>query len=377
MKYYVIAGEASGDLHAANLISEIKKNDNNASFRGLGGDNMIQQGVHVTKHINQLAFMGFMRVLMNIRTVLKNINICKKDILEFKPDAIILVDYPGFNLRIAKFAHKIGIKVIYYISPQIWAWKQSRIHRIKKVVDKMFVILPFEKDFYNKFNYDVEYVGNPVLDAIANYKFKTKEEFIIHNNLYDKPIIAVLPGSRKQVITELLPVMIEAANQFSDYQIVIGGVDVVDKNIYNDEVENGNMFVIYNQTYDILKHADVAIVNSGTASLEAGIIGTPSMLCYKADSISYFVIKRILKIKYVGLVNIICNANIVKELLQNKFTVNNITEELNRLLFDKAYKAQQQNGLEHLRMIIGDKGASKKCAISISKFLNPPRVNIV
>lgn len=370
MKYYIIAGEASGDLHAANLVSEIKKNDNNASFRGFGGDNMIQQEVDITKHINQLAFMGFIRVLMNIRTVLNNLDICKKDILEFKPDAIILVDYPGFNLRIAKFAHKRGIKVIYYISPQIWAWKQNRVHTIKKVVDKMFVILPFEKDFYNQFNYNVEYVGNPVLDAIANYKFETKENFILHNNLYDKPIIAVLPGSRKQVITELLPVMIEAATQFPDYQIVISGVDIVDRSIYNNEVENGNMFVIYNQTYDILKHADVAIVNSGTASLEAGIIGTPSMLCYKADRISFYVIKKILKIKYVGLVNIICNANIVKELLQNKFTANNITKELNKLLFDKEYRNQQQNGFEHLRLIIGDKGASRKCAISINNFLN-------
>lgn len=369
MKYYVIAGEASGDLHAANLIKEIKSNDANASFRGFGGDRMIEQEVVITKHINQLAFMGFVQVLMNIRTVIGNIKLCKQDIDDFQPDVLILVDYPGFNFRIAKFAHKKGIKVIYYISPQIWAWKQGRVHTIKRVVDKMFVILPFEKDFYRQFHYDVEYVGNPVLDAIADYKFEVKDQFINRNNLYNKPIIAVLPGSRKQVITELLPVMIEAAGRFTDYQIVVGGVDIVDKSLYDDAVENGNVTVLYNQTYDILRYADAAIVNSGTASLEAGIIGAPSMLCYKSDHASFLILKRILKIKYVGLVNIICNANIIKEYLQSDFTVDKVQNELQKLLFDNEYRELQQRGFEELRRHVGEKGASKKCATKINQYL--------
>ena len=371
MKYYIIAGEASGDLHASNLVREIKKNDQNAILRGWGGDLMKAQGVDIIRHIKDYSFMGFTEVLMNLRTILKSISFCKKDIESFEPDVIILIDYPGFNLRIADYAHNRGLKVIYYISPQIWAWKQSRVHKIKATVDKMMVILPFEKDFYKKFDYEVEFVGHPLLDAIENYKkLSPNTQFRTENNLNDKPIIALLPGSRKQEITRMLETMLSVKEAFADYQFVIAGAPSIPGNFYQNLTGSGEVKIVFNKTYDLLMNSAAALVTSGTATLETALFKVPQVVCYKGSNISYNIARKLIKVKYISLVNLIMDKKIITELIQHDLTKENLKKELGEILFNKTKKESLLSDYSELAIKLGGNGASQKAASVISTFLN-------
>jgi len=370
MKYYIIAGEASGDLHAANLMKGLNTLDKEAVFRCWGGDLMQQQGGELVKHYRDLAFMGFVEVALNVKTIFRNLSFCKSDIRFFQPDVLILVDYPGFNLRIAEFAHKAGFKVFYYISPQIWAWKQSRIKKIKAFVDKMFVILPFEKAFYAKHDYDVDFIGHPLLDAIENTFVHTgKQEFIRKNNLSNKPIIALLPGSRKQEISKMLSVMIATISDFPDFQFVIAGVTSHHPDFYHDIYKNDKVSIVFNQTHELLRNADLALVTSGTATLETALLGVPEVVCYKSNYFSYLIARRFIKIKYISLVNLIMDKPIVKELIQNDLTTQNLREEMKKLLSDEVNRQRILNDYAELKNKLGGTGASKKAAELIFHYL--------
>ncbi len=357
MKYYIIAGEASGDLHASNLMKEMKVLDKEASFRCWGGDLMKAQGTELVKHYRELAFMGFTEVVMNLRTILGNIDVCKKDILAHKPDVLILVDYPGFNLRIAEFAKAHGIKVFYYISPQVWAWKQSRVHKIKKVVDKMFVILPFEKEFYERFDYQVDFVGHPLLDAVANNAVQMNK-FSIGAG---KPIIALLPGSRKQEIATMLPLMLSVQKYYPGYRFVIAGAPSQSTEFYQSFLENKNVDIVYNETYSLLQQSTAALVTSGTATLETALFGVPEVVCYKGGKISYMIAKQLVKVKYISLVNLIMDNEIVKELIQNELNENNLKLELDKLLNADSRKIMLDHYAD-LKLKLGGAGASRKTA---------------
>jgi lipid-A-disaccharide synthase len=362
--YYIIAGEASGDLHASNLMRAMLDENPDCDFRFWGGDEMIKVGGTCVKHIKELAFMGFVEVLMNLRTILGNLNYCKNDILEHKPDTLILVDYPGFNLRIAEWAHEHGIKVVYYISPQVWAWKQNRVHTIKKVVDEMYVILPFEKDFYKKFDFDVTYIGHPLLDAIHNYQStKIGIDFFERNTLAQKPIIAVLPGSRKQEVNKKLPIMLEAVEQFQNYQIVIAGAPSLDTEFYQPFLEKyTNVHIVHSQTYDLLANSEVAVVTSGTATLETALFEVPEVVCYIGSPISYLIAKQLIKIKFISLVNLIIDKEVVKELIQKECNSKTIREELSQLMKGGAKRETMLGDYKKLKEILGGGGASKKIA---------------
>lgn len=371
MKYYIIAGEASGDLHGANLIASLKKKDPHAKIRAWGGNLMKKQGAMLVKHYRDLAFMGFVEVLLHLRTILKNLSFCKKDILKFKPDAIILIDYPGFNLKVAKFAHQHNIKVYYYISPQVWAWKKRRVHTIKKVVDKMLVILPFEKDFYDEYRVDAHYVGHPLLDELSRVKYITKDNFIRQNNLDPKKeIIALLPGSRKQEVTRMLGVMLKVVDKFPDYQFVIGCAPSLPESFYNSLIGNENVSLVFNKTYQLLQVASAALVTSGTATLETALFYVPEVVCYKGNHISYLIAKNLIKVKYISLVNLIMNKPVLKELIQNDLTPENISEELKQLLTNHKRQRQLLDDYEELRCVLGNAGASSNAASIIFSDLN-------
>lgn len=370
MKYYIIAGEASGDLHASNLMREIKSNDHDAVFRCWGGDLMKAQGAEIVRHISEISFMGFAEVVLNLRTILRNLSYCKSDIDEFNPDALILVDYPGFNLKIASYARQKGYNVFYYVSPQIWAWKQSRVHKIKKTVDKMMVILPFEKDFYKRFDYDAEFVGHPLLDAIETYKNKnTCSNFRLENNLTDKPIVALLPGSRKQEISRMLKIMISIREDFGETQFVIAGAPAIKPEYYSRSIQGKDVHIVFNKTYDLLMNADAALVTSGTATLEAALFDVPEVVCYKGSWLSYQIAKLVIKVKYISLVNLIMDKKVVTELIQTKLTKNNLITELQTILYNAAHIAQLKSDYAQLKHILGDAGASKKAADVISNYL--------
>jgi lipid-A-disaccharide synthase len=365
LKYYIIAGEASGDLHASNLMKAIIKKDKKANFRYWGGDHMSNVSNGLVKHIKDLAFMGFIEVVMNLRTIAKNIKFCKKDLITYKPDVLILIDYPGFNLRIAEFAHQNGIKVHYYISPQIWAWKQNRVHKIKKVVDEMYCILPFEKAFYKKFNVNVHYVGHPLVDAINNFRKTalTQNKFLAKNNLSNKPILAILPGSRNQEIKVKLPIMIEASKSFPNHQIIIAGAPNQSVQFYNHIIGNANVKILENQTYDLLNNSDLAIVTSGTATLETALFNVPQVVCYKANVISYHIAKRLVKIEYISLVNLIMGKEAVKELIQGELTPKNIVSELKKIENHQSEgRLMLEQNYETLKQKLGGGGASEKVA---------------
>ncbi len=362
MKYYIISGEASGDLHGSNLIKEIYLKDKNADIRFWGGDLMEDAGGTLVKHYRDLAFMGFVEVLMNIKTIFRNIKFCKTDILSFQPDILILIDYPGFNLRIAEFAKKKGIKVHYYISPQIWAWKENRITKIKRDVDKMYVILPFEKDFYEKkHNFPVHFVGHPLIDAISNQKKTNLKQFRKNHNLSDKPIIALLPGSRKQEITKMLSVMLTMTEIFTDYQFVIAGAPSQDFEFYKQFIQSENVEFISNKTYDLLSVSYAAIVTSGTATLETALYKVPEIICYKANYISYLIGKQIVKLDFIGLVNLIMDKEVVKELIQNDFNKKTLEIELKKIL-DPKIREKIFSDYYDLEQKLGGKGASQKVA---------------
>ena len=371
MKYYVIAGEASGDLHGSNLIKQLKLIDSTAHFRCWGGDKMQAEGVTLVKHIKDLAFMGFIEVISNLPTILKNISFCKQDILAYKPDAIILIDYPGFNLRIAEFAKQHHIKVIYYISPQVWAWKQSRVKKIKATVDCMLVILPFEAAFYKQHHYDVFYTGHPLLDAIENIKGNSNTWFDFkHINLLpEKPIIALLPGSRRQEISTMLPLMLSVEKYFNEYQFVIAAAPSIPSEFYKSVMGNSNVKLVYDQTYQLLQHAKAALVTSGTATLETALFNVPEVVCYKGNKISYHIARKLIKVKYISLVNLIMDQEIVKELIQDELNEAQLKENLIKLL-EPNYQLQLKNNYNELRGKLGGKGASERAAIHITEFLS-------
>ncbi|HQZ23712.1 MAG TPA: lipid-A-disaccharide synthase [Flavobacterium sp.] len=369
MKYYIIAGEASGDLHGANLMKALYKEDSSADIRFWGGDLMQNVGGVLVKHYRDLAFMGFVEVLFHLKTILNNIKICKKDISDFQPDVIVFIDYPGFNLRIAKWAKTEGFKTHYYISPQIWAWKESRITEIKRDVDKMYVILPFEKDFYEKkHHYPVEFVGHPLIDAIHNHPVMDSGVFRKENQLNDKPIIAILPGSRKQEITKMLSVMLSVVHDFPDYQFVIAGAPSQEFSFYEGFITNENIKFISNKTYDLLSNATAALVTSGTATLETALFKVPEVVCYKGSSISYQIAKRIITLKYISLVNLIMDEEVVTELIQENCNTKRIREELKKIL-DTKYRQNLLEKYEVLEEKLGGIGASEKTARLIVESL--------
>lgn len=376
MKYYIIAGEASGDLHGSNLISALKKMDANAHFRCWGGDLMQEQsGELLVKHYRHLAFMGFVEVLKNIREIVKNLNFCQKDIIAYNPDALILIDYPGFNLRIAQFAKQKNIKVFYYISPQAWAWKENRVKKMKKIIDHLFVILPFEESFYReKWQWNAaEFVGHPLIDAL---KTQSSAPNTLHFFTQNKPIIALLPGSRKQEIERILPVMLSVVPFFlNSYSFIIAAAPAQPLHLYESILQQfkhiaPNIPVVYNQTYNIVKNAQAALVTSGTATLETALLKTPQVVCYKANTLSYYIARKLVKVPYISLVNLVLEKEAVKELIQNELNTKQLTSELQKILpLNSDARFAQLENYKLLEQKLGGEGASARTAARIFFWL--------
>lgn len=375
MKYYLIAGEASGDLHGANLMRALAEIDPQAQFRFWGGDRMEAVGGKLIKHYRDLAFMGFWEVVTNLRTILRNIDLCKGDITAYQPDTLIFIDYPGFNMRIAKWAKRQGIPTHYYISPQIWAWKENRIKAIRRDVDAMYVILPFEKDFYEgKHQYPVHFVGHPLLDAIATRREVSMEVFKRENGLDERPIIALLPGSRKQEIAKMLSVMLSVVGSYHPYQFVIAGAPSLGYDFYRQFIREENVHFVSGKTYYLLSHAHAALVTSGTATLETALFRVPEVVCYRGNWISYQIAKRVISLKYISLVNLIMDAPVVTELIQGDLNTRNLKVELDKLL-DPAYRDKLQRDYQALRERLGNEGASRRTAQAIYDSLQDKRHN--
>lgn len=353
MKLYIIAGEASGDLHGANLIRELKRKKEDLEIYGWGGDLMQKEGMKLRKHYRELAFMGFVEVLLNLKTILQNLSFCKKDILEFKPDAIVLIDYSGFNLKIAKWAKKQGLKVFFYISPQVWAWNKSRVKLMKKYIDKLMVILPFEQDFFAKQGIEAEFVGHPLLDEI------TRDTDSAYVSKSGKPVIALLPGSRKQEIQTILPIQLSVISHFPEYEFVIAGTEQ-QRELYTKIIQNENVELIFNRTYSLLRSAKAALVKSGTSTLETALFEVPEVVCYKGNPISYFIAKKLVNIKYIALVNLIMDDSVVKELIQSELNKENLIKELKKCLSSQRQK--QLDSYKILKEKLGNMNASTRAA---------------
>lgn len=368
MKYYIIAGEASGDLHGSNLMKELKVIDNQADFRYWGGDLMKIQGGQIVKHYNELAFMGFWEVFKNLRTILKNLRFCKKDILEYKPDIVILIDYPGFNLKIAKQLYQKGIKIAYYISPQLWAWKKNRVHSIKKHVDKLHVILPFEKDFYKQFDYSVEFVGHPLVDAVNDNSVLQKPHPQIGHVLKtdSRKIISILPGSRKQEISKMLPLMAKMVDKYPEFQFIVAAVSSQSMDFYQTLCDDSKLKFVVDETYALLSESFAAMVTSGTATLETALFKVPQIVCYKSSIISYEIAKKVVKgIRYISLVNLIMDKAVVCELIQHDFNEKRLKKEMDKIIYDLDSRTKMMNQYNELETILGKGGASAKTAQSI------------
>ncbi len=359
MKYYLVAGEASGELHGANLIKTLKEVDNEANFRFFGGDLMQAEGGVLVKHYADMAFMGFLEVALNLKTILKNIKFCKADILAYQPDVVILIDFPGFNLKIASFAKKNNIKVCYYISPKVWAWNQKRVLKIKRNVDKMFCILPFEVEFYKKWGMKVDYVGNPLLDAIEN--FTPNPNFKTENKLSNKKIIALLPGSRKQEIAYILPVMLSVVDSFTEFQFVIAGAPSFSSDFYLPYTPGKNIPIVFSQTYNLLQNAEAALVTSGTATLETALLNIPQVVLYKGSKISIAIARLLVDIKFISLVNLIMGKGIVKELIQEDCNSEMLKTQLNFILAGEK-RTKMLLDYKDLAIVMGEAGASAKVA---------------
>jgi lipid-A-disaccharide synthase len=366
MKYYLVAGEASGDLHGANLMKALKELDKDANFRYFGGDLMQAEGGTLVKHYADMAYMGIVEVALNIRTILNNMKVCKQDILAWQPDVVVLIDFPGFNLKIAEFAKANGLPVCYYISPKVWAWNQKRVLKIKRVVDHLFCILPFEVDFYKSWGMDIDYVGNPLLDAVS--AFKPDAAFVEKNNLAGKKIIALLPGSRKQEISRLLPDMLTVANDFKEYQFVIAGAPSFSAEYYDQYLKGANIPIVFNATYDLLNNARAAIVASGTATLETALFNVPQIVVYKANPVTIVLGRLLIKIKFISLVNLIMDKLVVKELIQDECNPAKIGAELNNLINNPNYRQQMLDDYDELDEKMGSPGASQKTAALIVKY---------
>lgn len=360
MKYYLIAGERSGDFHAANLMRNLRQQDPEAEFRGWGGDMMKAEGGTLVHHYQEMAIMGFWEAATSILKFRGYLKECQRDLLDYQPDVLILIDYAGFNLRVARFAKEHGIKVFYYISPKIWAWNQGRVHTVKKIVDRMFVILPFEQEFYQRFGYGVDYIGNPTADAVAEHQ--KSDDFYQRNNLDpNRKIVAVLPGSRKQEIEEMLYEMVAILPPFLDYQFIVAGVDNLDRNYYA-HFERNNVRILFNETYDLLAHATAALVTSGTATLETALFDVPQVVCYRTSAVSYAIGKAVIKVPYISLVNLIADREVVKELIQGEFNSRNLVKELRKILTDNEFIAQQKAGYAEIREKLGQQRAAEKAA---------------
>ena len=372
MKYYLIAGEASGDMHGAHLMKAIKEVDPEADFRFWGGDLMKEQGGTLVKHYKDHAVMGFVAVIQNLGTIRKNFRICREDMQKYQPDAAIFIDYSGFNLRMAKFAKTIGLRTFYYVAPQVWAWRKHRIKSIKKYLDRVFAILPFEVSFYEQHNYPVDFVGNPLIDIIAEKQQNLPgfEEFIQKNSLSSKPVIALLPGSRKQEISTMLPLMLATANTFPHYQFVIAGAPAFSKDEFLEFAGAQSLNIVFGQTYDLLKNASAAAVTSGTATLETALFNIPQVVCYKMGGFSFQILKRLIKIKYISLVNLIMDREVVKELIQDDLGVESLTAQLTLLLQDSAHRQKMLNDYQEMRIKLGKGGAARKAARLIYEDLN-------
>jgi lipid-A-disaccharide synthase len=370
MKYYLVAGEASGDLHGSNLMKALKKEDIQASFRYFGGDKMQHEGGELVKHYADMAFMGFTEVILNLRTIFKNLKACKEDIINWKPDVLILIDFPGFNMKIAEFAKSQGIKVFYYISPKVWAWNQKRVLKIKKVVDKMFCILPFEVDFYNQWGMTVDYVGNPLLDEIS--AFTPDANFSAANALPENKIIALLPGSRKQEIDRLLPVMLSMVEQFPDYTFAVAGAPTFIPAYYEQFMVQGKVKLLFNNTYNLLHHAHAAIVASGTATLETALFRVPQVVVYKGGTISIAIARLLVKIKFISLVNLIVDRKIVTELIQEDCNPGKLKQEL-EVILQGAGRKKMLEDYDALLQLMGKPGASEKTAKLIYNDLTSPQ----
>ncbi len=366
MKYYLIAGEASGDLHGSNLIRSLKKNDENGIFRCWGGDKMETAGASIVEHFRNMAFMGFVEVIKNIKTIVGFLNRCKKDIQNFNPDVLILIDYPGFNLRMAKWGKKQGIKVVYYITPQVWAWHKSRVHDLGKHTDLLLVILPFESSFFNKYGYKTTFVGHPLLDAIKNF---TPDIPTTQSLLQSKDVLALLPGSRKQEIKTMLPIMLDACRGLN-FQLAIAGAPSVDDKIYNEIVKKSSLdnppTIVRNQTYTILSLSKYALVSSGTATLETALFNVPQIVCYKGNPISYYIAKHLIDLQYISLVNLIAEREVIKELIQNELTSENLKKELINL---EPNSEKIKSQYLEIRQLLGKEGASDRAAAEIIKIL--------
>jgi len=376
MKYFLVAGEASGDLHGSNLMAALKEQDRDAEFCFFGGDLMQNQGGRLIKHYREMAFMGFIPVLLNLRTILRNMKMCQEEIIKFQPDVLILIDYPGFNLKVAKYIKThTQIPVYYYISPKVWAWKEYRVKSFKKYVDEMLSILPFEVDFYKKHNYHIDYVGNPVVDAVANFREENKgdsrEQFIKDNQLEEKPVIALLAGSRKQEIKDNLPAMLESIKDFTGYQPVIAGAPAIESDYYKKYIGDTPCKIVFGQTYRLLEYAEAALVTSGTATLETALFRVPQVVCYETPipHIVYWVFKNLLHTKYISLVNLIADKTVVQELFAKFFSVEAIRKETDKLLNDNDYRNQMLSEYDNIIRILGKPGASEHAAGIIIKKL--------
>ncbi len=360
MRYYIIAGEASGDLHGSNLVKAIHRKDAAADIRCWGGDKMEAAGATLVKHYRELAFMGFVEVLMHLRTILRNITICKKDITDYRPDVLVLIDYPGFNLRIAEWARQQGIKVVYYISPQVWAWKEKRVKQIKRDVDKMLVILPFEVDFYKTWNYPVTYVGHPLIEVVQHEKETPATPLPA-----DKPLIALLPGSRGQEIKVKLPIMLQLADKFPQYRFAVAQAPSQPDELYNELIGGKDVLLVKGHTYNLLKQATAALVTSGTATLETALFGVPQVVCYKGNAISFWLATKLVKVKYISLVNLIMDKPVVTELIQDELTAANLEAELGKLLQEGTYKQELLADYKTLWDKLGSSNASANAADAI------------
>ena len=367
-RIYIIAGEASGDLHGGNLVRELFAGavGEKLEIRAWGGDRMAAAGAEVVKHYRELAFMGFTQVIMNLRTILHNIDTCKQDIETFNPDALILIDYPGFNLRIAEWAHAKGIPVHYYISPQVWAWKKGRVHTIKKVVDRMYVILPFEKEWYVRYGMQVDFVGHPLLDAIEQ---EGKTRLVPLPGDDGRPVVALLPGSRRQEIARVLPLMARVAKRFPQERFVLAAAPSVPDEAYTEHLDGSSITVVKGRTYDVLRHARAALVTSGTATLETALFGIPEVVCYSGSALNVWIAKRLVDIKFISLVNLIMEREVVRELIQDDLTVETMSAELERLLAEGPYRSAMLADLTALQQKLGGPGASAAVAASVWKSL--------
>ncbi|MFP4621956.1 MAG: lipid-A-disaccharide synthase [Bacteroidales bacterium] len=372
MKYYLIAGEASGDLHGSNLLKGLKEIDPEPSFRFWGGDRMQAQGGELVRHYRDHSIMGFWEVMVKFRKIHSNFRVCRQDLLDYHPDVLILIDYPGFNLRMARFAKKHRIPVYYYISPKIWAWKESRIRRIKAYVDRMFIIFPFEKEFYRKHNYPAEYYGNPLIDAIdENNKNRIPWiAFIRENQLEDKPVVAILPGSRKQEVDRNLSVMLEVVGDFNEYQFVVAGAPSIEPEYYRQYLKKTEVHFVYDKTYELLSHSKAALITSGTATLEAALFNIPQVVCYKANALSYHIARQFVRVSYISLVNLNMQREVVRELIQDEMNHDNLRRELDNILNNGAYIRQMKEAYTRLRELLGGSGASYRVARAMYEHLH-------